>query len=131
MKYYSECYKYFCEIHVFMKSGASELEFRRTCKTKKAAVELASWIHRQYAEGVSSEVLTLEMPCQSKRQAPRTLSFRTRDVCAITTVVDVYDYCEDEYKIEPGFRVTEDDLDTAGAVSASGDGLVASIPELL
>ncbi len=108
MKYYSECHKYYCEIHVFMKSGTSELEFRRTCRTKKAAVELAGWIHRQYAEGAASEILTLEMPCQSKRQAPRTLPFRTRDVCAITTIVDSYTEDSDEhtFKIEPGFRDT-------------------------
>ncbi len=125
MKYYSECHKFFCEIHVFMKSGASELEFRRTCKTKKAAVELASWIHKQYAEGASSEILTLEMPCQSKKQAPRTLSFRTQDICAITTVVDAYDDCEDAYKIEPGFRVTEDELDSAEAEPVNGGESVA------
>ena len=116
MKYYSECHKYFCEVHVFMKSGAAELEFRRTCKTKRAAKELAEWIHKQYSEGASTDILTLEMPCESRNQAPRTLSFRARDICAITTVVSTYDTCEDDYKIEPGFRVTSeapDSVDTS------------------
>lgn len=31
MKHYSECHKWYCGINVYMKSGASELEFQRTC----------------------------------------------------------------------------------------------------
>ena len=128
MKHYSECHKWYCGINVYMKSGASELEFQRTCKTKKDAMELAEWIHRQYAESASSEVLTLEMPCKSKRQAPRTLSFRTRDVCAITTVIGIYDEDGDEhaFKIEPGFRITEGfEYDPADNTPANGKELVA------
>jgi len=122
--------KYFCEIHVFMRSGVPELEFTRTCKTKKDAKELASWIHRQYAEGASAEVLTMEMPCQNRNQAPRTLSFRSRDICAITTVVGAYaEDCDNKegFKIEPGFRDTASDYSEPFTVgSGQEDELAAS-----
>ncbi len=96
--------RYYCDIQIFLKSGTTEMGFSRTCKTRKAAEELAHWLHRQYAEAADSEVLTLELPCR-RNQPPCMLSFRTQDVCAITTVIDRYKD-EESYKIEPGFRVT-------------------------
>ncbi len=98
--------KFFCEVSIYMNSG--ELAFQHACGTKKAAEELADRIHRQYAESASAEVLTLKLPCR-KNQAPRTVSLRTKDVCAIDTLVGQWDGAgaDEGFKIELGFHVTE------------------------
>ena len=103
--------KYCCEFQIIMKSGASDLVFVRSCKTKKAAESLSDWIHAQYAKATPSELLTLALPCQSKNQATRKISIHPQDICAISTVVSAYveDSNEGVFKIEPGFRDTSSD----------------------
>ena len=104
--------QYFCEIQIHMRSGSEGISFHRTCRSKTEARELAAWIHREYSGADPSGILVLEMPCR-KRQVPRTVSFRTGDVSAITTVVGICDEdsrSEQGSRIEPGFRVPADEI---------------------
>ena len=100
---------YFCEVQICLKSNANDIIFQRICRSKKDAEALGNWIHSEYINAGPSGILSLEMPCR-RNQAPRTVSLRTEEIAAITTVVDRWDE-EEEFtqKFETGFHIAADE----------------------